>query len=187
MTTLHVLTPCNRPGLLAALAHNFTECLRYSPDTYAVRWHIAFQHKAQPDLVGAVKNNEALDLVPDDDWVWLLDDDNFVHPAFFAALGFLFATRKDKKALVFSQNRRDELGPVLAAAPENMKLYRVDTAQVVFKKGLLAGLRFNENTRTPDGMFFEALYDMAKAIGDEGLFEFFDWPVVNYNWARKEE
>lgn len=181
MNTLHVLTPCSRLDYLAALADNFTKSLRYHPETYLIRWHVSFQSVRQPDLVGAVKNNEMLRLIPANDWVWILDDDNFVHPAFFGMLASMFVAQPDKWAFVFSQIRNDELGPVLRAAPENMKLYKVDTAQVVFRRGLLAGHFFPEDTNTPDGILFEKIYNLH----NPDWFAFVEQPVVHYNLARR--
>lgn len=185
MKTLHIITPCSRFDMLPGLAQNVAQCVQATPPSqYTVRWHVAFQHPLQPDLVGAVKNNEILRMIHADDFVWILDDDNLVHPRFFTTLDDVMKIFPDHNAFVFSQNRRDELGPVLKAAPENMKLYKVDTAQVVFKKKLMWGLEFPEDTRTPDGILFEDMYGMAQAAGEEDLFRFVDVAVVNYNWRK---
>lgn len=176
--TLHVITACSRFGFLPALAQNVAALVPQGAGL-RVRWHVFFQAGDQPDLVGAVKNNEALNMLRDDDWVWILDDDNFVHPRFFGALRVLILNHPDKRAFVFSQNRRDVLGPLLPAAPQNMKLGRVDTAQVVFQRGLLCGMRFREDTRTPDGFLYEDIYEM-----DPDAFMFVDEALVNYNWGR---
>lgn len=163
MQTLHVITACSRLGQLPALALGFFNFLPKDHSLpFKVRWHIAFQNTAQPDPHGCVKFNELIDLIPSRDWIWILDDDNRIHIKFFELLSdyFEFANTKAVDAFVFGQNRFDALGD-LEAAPENMRVGRVDTAQVVFRKKLLNGLRFKENSKVADGEFYEALYKSA--------------------------
>lgn len=179
METLHVITSCSRPFLLPDIAKAFDQ--REQKLRYRIRWHVAFQHPSQIDNHGTIKMNEMIDLIPADDWVWILDDDNLVHPHFFEILHSAFEVYGDhKKAFVFSQNRADVLGPVLRSGPENMRVGRVDTAQVVFKKSLIGPLRLPDH-RMADGIFYEELF---KIHGEEP-FKFFDDAVVNFNGARK--
>lgn len=179
METLHVITACSRPYLISDIAKAFD--LREKNLRYAVRWHIAFQHPKQIDNHGTVKMNEMIELIPADDWVWILDDDNLVHPQFFDMLNCVFEVYANhKKAFVFSQNRADVLGPVLKADPDNMRVGRVDTAQVVFKKSLLGPVRLPDS-HVADGIFYEELF---KIHGEEA-FKFLSDPVVNFNGCRK--
>lgn len=160
MQTLHVITACSRLGQLPALALGFFNFLpRDHKLPIKVRWHIAFQNTEQPDPHGCVKFNEMIDLIPNKDWIWILDDDNRIHLKFFELLSEYLAKsiQSTTGAFVFGQNRFDALGD-LEAAPENMRVGRVDTAQVVFRKKLLNGLRFPEDSKVADGIFYEALY-----------------------------
>lgn len=185
MQTLHIITACSRFPVLSDLAANVAKMAAHDPLSYLIRWHIAFQSGLEPDPHGCVKFNKMIDLVPAGDWIWILDDDNTVHPYFFLMLQTLFQyyAHTDKKAFVFSQNRSDVLGPVLHARPENMKVGGVDTAQVVFKKELLGSLlRFPEASKTADGEFYQELF----AVYGPELFVFLpNDAVVNFNGCRK--
>lgn len=184
METLHVITPCSRFILLHDLLENFMKQFSRDPLAFRVRWHIAFQHASDLDPCGAMKNNEMLELIPAKDWVWILDDDNTVHPYFFLMLQNLFlhySGVNEKKAFVFSQNRADGLGPVLSARPENMRPGGVDTAQMVFKKEILGPLRFCDDPKMPDGILYEKLFQLH----GENAFVFLPDAVVNYNGNRK--
>jgi hypothetical protein len=177
MRTLHILTACSRPdGLLRSAARILAES--FKEHWFLIRWHIAFQNHAQPDPHGAVKDSELMDLIPGDDWIWILDDDNEIHPAFFVALWKAWSDFPEKEAIVFSQNRKDGLGPVLLSGPENMRKGRVDTAQVVFKKSLIGPKRMITHPMC-DGIFYEDLYQSSPAA-----FTFVPDPVVNFNWQK---
>lgn len=182
METLHIITACSRFVALARLADNVAFNITKKDLTYKIRWHVAFQNLWQPDPHGCVKFNEMLELIPADDWIWILDDDNAVHPKFFLMLDTClnrYAGTKTK-GLVFSQNREDELGPILFAGPENMRPCGVDTAQVVFKKSLIGPIRFPEDSKLADGVFYEKLFQMQ----GESAFVFFSDAVTNFNGCR---
>lgn len=183
MKTLHIITACSRFSFLhLVLAESVAQAVRNQKPKHRVRWHIAFQHPSQVDSHGCVKFNEMIDLVPAQDWIWILDDDNDVHPNFFTALQAFFDLQTEKRAVVFSQRRADCLGPVLEAKPENMKPGGVDTAQVVFRKDLIGPLRFPENSKIADGLFYQQLFQ----IHGEKEFMFVSDPVVHFNALEDE-
>jgi len=179
MRTLHILTACSRPDGIKNVLAALSLAALIPEHWFLIRWHIAFQNHAQPDPHGAVKDNELMDLIPGDDWIWILDDDNAIHPAFFAALWKAWSDYPEKDAIVFSQNRRDGLGPVLPAGPENMRKGRVDTAQLVFKKSLIGPKRMRVDHRMCDGIFYEDLYESSPSA-----FAFIPDPVTNFNWQK---
>lgn len=176
--TLHIITACSRLSSLMRLADNVSWQASKAGDVLLrIRWHIAFQNFYQADPHGCVKFNEMLNLIPSDDWVWILDDDNEVHPDFFKVLtATLLGDELGTWAFVFDQNRKDQLGPVLRACPENMRVGGVDTAQVVFKKKLIGDKRFPEASPYADGEFYSELYRLHPAF-----FRFVNKPVVNFN------
>jgi len=142
-----------------------------------VRWHVALQSDDLPDPHGCVKMNELIDLVPNDHWIWILDDDNRLADGMIAYLPTLFKNRPEKEAFVFSQIRRDQHGPVLHASAENMFAIGCDTAQVVFKKSLVGNdLRMREDSAIADTKFFQIMYRIA-----EQKFLFVDEPEVYFN------
>lgn len=175
MKILHILTSCSRPFGVEKIAETlpFEACRDH---WFLIRWHIAFQSHLQQDDYGGVKHNETIAMLPDDAWIWILDDDNLVHPDFFKALWKAWIAFPEKDAIVFSSIRKDKLAPGLKACPENMVLGRVDMAQVIFKKSLMRGMRFHENHKMCDGVLFEAMHKDAP-----GSFAFVDLQVINYN------
>lgn len=178
MQTLHIITSCGRAFMIPDIAKSIAAELRTHELSFLVRWHIAYQHPEQFDLCGARKMNEMIDLIPTEDWVWILDDDNTIHPDFFPTLNRAFQVwPKLKDAFVFSQNRTDALGPVLPAGPENMRVGRVDTAQVVFRKRLLGSERMLLDSKMPDGILYERIYK----ANDPKAFVFFPDAIVNFN------
>jgi len=92
-----------------------------------------------------------------DGWVWILDDDNSVHPSFFRRLEEEIAAHPDKEAIVFSQERSDALR-YLKAAPENVRVGSIDTAQFVLQRGLIGKYRWND-LPTHDGIFIEQIFN----------------------------
>lgn len=181
MRTLHIVTACSRFDRLKDLAENISKLTRSTMPSFAVRWHVAFQHPDQFDLCGARKMNEMVDLVPDEDWVWILDDDNEMHVDFLFVLDQAFRDYPHKRAFVFSQNRWDILGPVLLAKPENMKVGGVDTAQVVFQKSLRGDLKLLLDSKVPDGILYAEMFRRTPEA-----FQFCtNCRVVNFNAATR--
>lgn len=166
--------------MLQSLAQQIAHEVKNKRVNFAVRWHVAFQHPNQFDLCGAFKMNEMVDLIPAEDWVWVLDDDNEVHPDFFTELAWHFDLYTAKQAFVFSQNRWDVLGPVLEAKPENMKVGGVDTAQVVFQKKLRGDLKLDVSSRVCDGILYAEMYRR-----NPDAFYFSKAVIVNFNAAKR--
>lgn len=179
MRTLHILTACSRPDGIKNVLAELSIAALVPTHWFLIRWHIAFQSHLQQDPHGCVKDNELIALIPNDDWIWILDDDNLLHPGFFSALWKAWNDFPEKDAIVFSQNRKDALGPVLPAAPENMRVGRVDTAQVVFRKSLLGTDRMREDHKCADGILYETLDKKYPSA-----FAFVDEAVVNFNWQK---
>lgn len=177
MKTLHIITACSRLGFIPGMTIVPSRAL--IERRFLIRWHLAFQSDLQPDPHGYVKFNEMIDLIPYNEWVWILDDDNDMHPHFFNAIVKAWHDFPDKAAIVFSQNRWDEHGPVLHACPGNMRVGSVDTAQVVFKKDLIGHERFRTTYKCGDGEFYEKMYNR---FPDQ--FAFVDNPVVNFNGLK---
>lgn len=175
MKTLHILTACSRPEGLENISRTLPNMCLFD-HWFLIRWHVSFQSHLQRDDYGGVKHNEILDMLPEDAWIWILDDDNLPNPLFFQALWNAWNDNPCHDAIVFSSIRKDALAPGLKAAPENMIRGRVDMAQVVFRKSVLCGKRFRENDRMCDGTLYAAMYRDTP-----GAFAFVDLQVINYN------
>jgi hypothetical protein len=92
-----------------------------------------------------------------DGWMWFLDDDNLVHPSFFAGLRELLAQQPEKRAWVFSQAL---LGPppnVRVANPGAVRECHIDLAQYCIERGLIGEMKFPLRY-SGDGAFVEAIY-----------------------------
>ena len=64
----------------------------------------------------------------------------------------------------------------LKAREENMKVYFVDTAQVIFNFKKIKGMKFNESRYNADGLFIEDLFD------SKGNFTFINEGLCYYNY-----
>lgn len=98
-------------------------------------------------------------------WVYFNDDDNIIHKD-FAEVSF---NQEDAAAIVFSQKTSDGQirsyeGIQLLAAPENMKLRHIDTAQLVYNLYNIGSLMFDDRYYWADGLFSEEFYKRHKNV-----------------------
>jgi len=149
------------------------------PDADIIRCHeLSNLHPAKSWFGAGTLRNRALQFI-NDGWIYFLDDDNLMHPKFAFTLNYwLQRNRAGKKIIVFSQLNSDG-SPRLTAAPQNMRLYHVDSAQAVFLASLIRSYRFRENCRTEDGLLIEHIH---REHPDEFLFV--DAPVSYFNALR---
>ena len=171
---LHVLTACTRSENLDAMA----ESLMDAPAAgISVAWHIRLDPERQ-HVGGQKLKNDMLDEIRDG-WVWILDDDNIAHPAFFAALAGVVLARPEAQLIVISQQHRS--GWVRQAHRKMLRASHVDAAQVVVRRDAIGLLRIPENY-CGDGEWIEAL---AKGLAGEQI-AYIQEPVVYYNYLRTE-
>jgi len=180
---LTVVTPCSRPENLPALEASLTPGAAW----FDIAWMVLSDHGQYPESVaGHAQRNRALDRIMDG-WVYFLDDDNLMHPALFERLyrritripswylrgyGSVGETGR-ARGYIFSQ----ELGAgQRVAAPENVTVNRIDTAQFLLWRGLIGDLRFAEDRYEADGIFIETLYSQSPQS-----FEFIEEPLCYYN------
>lgn len=116
-------------------------------------------------------------------WFYSVDDDNILHEDFHRI--FTNFSIKDKAAVVFNQLdpntnkvRLGDGGTYLYAKPEQMKVYHVDTAQVMFNLEYVNGMRYDEFAYNADGKFVEALYNKNKN------FIFINENMCYYNYLK---
>ena len=112
--------------------------------------------KGVPGDYGHTLLNNAIDLIDNDSWVYILDDDNEMHPRFLLEVDS-FKT----DGIIFSQsvNKRDFTGlDIREAKPENVRVQGIDMAQFVLKKSLIGTKRLIPGQYTADGIFIEELY-----------------------------
>ena len=123
------------------------------------------------------------------DYVYILDDDNELHPDFFCDI--LAAKRindeedRTPSVYVFSQNvnGKDFTGlKIREAKPENMKVQKVDMAQFLIEKSLFEEFQFAPDTYTADGILIESIFNKYPE-----KFCFLDNVLCNYNSLQKTE
>lgn len=180
---LTIITACSRPENLRTMLDGVAQCRR----TFEVRWLIVHDrvrtpepmpdwvvqhtHEAPNPVAGKAQVNHALDLI-DRGWVWVLDDDNLVHPGFAPALRDMMVAHPEARAFVFPQQHARG---VRAAAPHLMRECSVDQAQFVLRRDFIGARRYPLRY-TGDGAFAEELH-----AAEPGGFRFGTVPAVLYN------
>ncbi len=103
--------------------------------------------------------NHYLDIVPDDgQWVYVLDDDNLMHPGFKAAMD-----QADEAELIVGSQQVDAT-TVRVANPWDLTVQRVDSAQYCVSRRLIGELR-HWNLYRHDGYFLMELLIRAREQG----------------------
>lgn len=180
---LTIITACTRPENLRTILPGIETCC----DLFDVRWIIVHDgpvqldgfpawvvqqnHPAPDSVAGKAQINFALESIRCG-WVWVLDDDNAVHPNFAQSLQKMLAAHPDAKAFVFPQY----CGPAIrGVGPQMVRECSIDQAQFVLRRDLIGDHRYPLRY-TGDGAFVEALH----AINPQA-FRFCANPAVFYN------
>lgn len=178
---INILTRCTRPQNLLQISKTiFT-------DLFEINWYILFDtnkikdidisllmeltklgakikySKSEPNSFGYNIINEILDEITDG-WVYILDDDNIIHPDFYNILDE-FIDANTYGVLVFNQkvDGKDFTKlDIREANPENMKIGGVDIAQVLIHIGDYGDTRRFNNAYTADGELIEKLFEEKK-------------------------
>ena len=127
--------------------------------------------------------NKVLDFIPDDAWVYFLDDDNEMHPDFPSEIWHMHKENPESEGFIFSQyiGGRDFTGlEVRVAKPENVKVQKIDMAQFVLKMSLIGERKFLPMTYTADGIFIEEIY---REYPEKFIFS--DRVLCNYNSLQR--
>tara|TARA_Y100000361_G_C11083064_1_gene302130 strand:- start:124 stop:750 length:627 start_codon:yes stop_codon:yes gene_type:complete len=188
---LNIITPCCRPKNLLNIAtaikgkldHPYRwivifdeKILRDSSSVIFANYikrrvkslgvNVDFYSNKSSGKVGHGHRNFILDLLSKEQgWIYFNDDDNIISSD-FASLDF---SQIDYDAIVLSQSNPNGTvrynGEIaLLAAPENMKTYRIDTAQLIYNLPKIKTQRFEEDYYEADGMFAEKFYSTNKNV-----------------------
>lgn len=177
---LHIITPLNRPNNLFDVAVSIAES--GLTQHFALTWWVmlngppvraghgmgmagadvrmvsspasGLDAEGKPAF-GHAQRAHALDLIEGDGWVWVLDDDNLVHPLFASRLAELIAADPSAGAFVFGQLRAD--GRTLTPHPLNLSPGYVDTAQYVIRRDVIGEERIRP-VHADDGAFVGRVY-----------------------------
>jgi len=202
--TINILTRCTRPQNIPEIIRSVSAAGEF----FDVRWLVIFDTSRLKDIdadtlaalgaAGAATRfepgepgdfghglvNRALDSIREG-WVYILDDDNVVHPDFWARVewhagqpGF------SARAVVFNQrvDGKDFTGQdVRHAGPENMRVGGVDSAQMLLRRDLVGDARLRRGTYVADSILGQELYEASP-----GDFLFVDEELCHYNYFHRK-
>lgn len=135
---LHILTAITRPANIPAIAESL---IRADWSGVDLTWHWRMDND-RTAVGGQVLKNAMLDDIRDG-WVYLLDDDNLLHPHLPRQLVGHVAARPDVQLLVVGQELPS--GQVRITGPDAMRVNHVDAAQLVIRRDALGDLRLPES------------------------------------------
>jgi hypothetical protein len=182
---INIITLVSRPANLPALADNLRATW---PDG---QWYCVFDSKRLPaippnrgwcwsgmaagDLAGGGLRNVALEQI-DAGWVYLLDDDNLIHPELPAALAEAVREQPDKRAFIFNQVRADGSQRLRTGQPVHGA---IDAGQFVLDRELIGLTRMRVGAYDSDYHFVAEVYARAPE-----RFAFIARDVTYYNRLR---
>lgn len=152
---LNVLTAVSRPENLPRIAKSLADAMARAPEVQ-VHWRFRFDLERQ-HVGGQALKNALLENVPDDEWVWALDDDTLAHEDVL----LLASTFTNRDAIVFSQLRTD--GRVLPAHPDSVVPGSIDIGQAFLRRDLIGEHRIPDDYNG-DGMFLRAVLAGANVM-----------------------
>jgi len=183
---IHIITPCSRPWNVEHMVDSVpTQChwvivydnkvLDY-PDTVPAGHvgNITVLHSPYTGHSGNPNRNYALDsiIIKDDDWVYILDDDNIIHPQWYTTV--LPHLQEDTNMLLWGQlwsNGEVRLHPAIVPGVGN-----VDTACYMVRGSIMRTLRF-QNEYTADGI-------LAREVLIYGKQKVLNEYIAYYNYLR---
>lgn len=191
-----IITPCTRPKNLGIMYESILNAL---PNKDFV-WHVVFdthvlkqgEHDAVPSfpqvytyeygpedgVAGKAQINYILDHLSNttDTWVYVLDDDNILHPVFGRAVNSFIESKQPQRALCLMQQVTPD--HFRTVEPARVKATFIDQAQYVLHRSLIGDRRYRQDY-CGDGQFIEQIY---QDFPDE--FAFLNYPASYYNYLR---
>jgi hypothetical protein len=179
MFNISIITPCSRPNNLGLIKNSIN---------FPCNWYIVYDLENPINIFsedwihelhikggvsGNLQRNMALDTIPENQWVYVLDDDNLIHPNMYSALSEVYISNSAVKAIVFSQLMSPS--SIRNVSPDTIKVCKIDQAQYIVSKELIRDLRYQQ-TYIADGYFIEELYNKHK-----NDFALIQKPICYYN------
>jgi glycosyltransferase involved in cell wall biosynthesis len=198
---LHIITRCTRPKNLEKIKKSILVITGYE-----IKWHIIFDTNLVKEIQGELLSNlDKLDIniqynfmpsskksygydsvnkvisnINDDEWIYLLDDDNILHPNFNELIPEI---TNDINILVFNQyiGGKDFTGLEFREAKvENTKVGGVDAAQYIIRAKMIKSNNYKSDY-CADGILMESL------IKDHlNEFKFINKVYCFYNSLKEE-
>lgn len=176
---IYIITPCSRPGNLPLMADSIpTEC------SWVISFDASVHEHFYPNAInfycpetGASGNharNFALDSLKleDDDWVYILDDDNIVHPRWYEVIKQHM--HLDVPMLTWGQVHKD--GNPRLRPTGDPRVGNIDTACYMVRGYVMRNTRFPLEY-TADGMLAEQI---ARNLGVHTINDY----LAYYNYLR---
>lgn len=162
---IYIITPCSRPQNLSVLKKSIPkECI----------WVISYDSKVEnpPQIDGAINLNSphtgaagngnrnfALEYISqfigDNDWLYVLDDDNIIHPEWHDEVSPLL---NDNQMIIWQQQFAN--GQFRLSVPEKPGLCNIDTAQYMVRWSIAKNTRY-QLIYEADGIYAEECFKVA--------------------------
>jgi len=156
---IHIITPCSRPENLEHLRESipagctWTVFMDYSTKKKEVPKGVKVVRSNLGGAFGNPLRNMALDYLQasasDNDYIYILDDDNIIHPNWFEAV-------KDSTEDFVNWGQVFRNGDPRLHATESPRVGTIDTASYMARLGFIAKARF-EYRYEADGLFAQEL------------------------------
>jgi glycosyltransferase involved in cell wall biosynthesis len=141
---------------LTSMSDISTDVISFLKDKSEIRFY-----DSDPDDFGHDMINKTIDEIQDG-LVYVLDDDNIIHPNFLGIVQDWIENHNQYDGLIFSQKIAgvDFTGlDIREAKSENVVVSKIDMAQFCLKRSLIGEHRIPKNFYVGDGMFIENLYN----------------------------
>jgi glycosyltransferase involved in cell wall biosynthesis len=194
---IHILTRCTRTDKLRKVMESV---FRDIPEGVSVTWKVIFDTSVigkvdseilemvgnnayfwrgtQGDMGHGLLNRAITNITEGEDWVYVLDDDNDLHPDFYSEI-YKESLVSEAEGFIFSQyvgGKDFTKLEIREAKPENVKVQGIDMAQFILKRKLIGEKRLVPMQYVADGIFIEELYKENPT-----KFHFIDKVLCNYN------
>jgi hypothetical protein len=170
---LHLLTAVTRPENLPALAASLEMATAYGIQTV---WHTRADPERQ-SVGGQSLKNAMIDEIADG-WIYILDDDNVMHPAFWRSVRVLALDPAIDMIVLTQEHANGHLRPAHLGM---LRSSHVDAGQIVVRRSAVGDTRIPEHY-CGDGDFIEALAGKLK-----GRIACVDAPSCYYNKLRTDQ
>ena len=177
---IHIITPCSRPENLIFLKDSIPE---------KCNWIVVYDKLAKPtsEIEGATilyspytgsagnpNRNYALDTIEfsDTDWIYILDDDNIIHPEWYDKVKDFTADYLNM--IAWGQVCKNN--SVRLAPSNNPNVGNIDTSCYMVRGKVMKTLRYD--------MLYEADGIMARQAYEQGGFMMLDQYLGYYNYLR---
>lgn len=173
-----LITPCSRPQNIEVIRRSIN---------FPCRWFVVYDSDLVPDdaltdpaiinmavkggVAGKQQCNAALDVITDG-WVYVLDDDNLIHPDFYATVDRIVEQMPHLNAVLLAQQTGHGIREV---SPRSVRVGGIDQAQYIIRRDIIGNLRFVDKYEA-DGIMIEAIYQNT----DQSLFYFYNKEAVTY-------